>query len=102
MHTLSNVLIWVAGDAAVSESYCMAYHRIPSRGGGQTDQPGGIRYVDRFERRGGGPWLIAHRVVVWDWNRVDPVMREWVIRDGWTVGQRGGRNDVIDQFIAEI
>jgi hypothetical protein len=27
----------------------------------------GLRYVDRFERRGDGPWLIAKRVCVWDY-----------------------------------
>ncbi len=33
----------------------------------------GIPYVDRFEKRNDGPWLIAHRVVATEWRRVDPV-----------------------------
>ena len=30
----------------------------------------GLRYLDRFERRD-SEWKIAHRVLGWDWNRID-------------------------------
>lgn len=88
MHCIQNVAIAIAGDAAVSEAYCVAYHRMTSRAGGEADHLVGMRYVDRFERRDGGPWLIAHRTLVYEWSRIDPVGRTWVMYPEYARGQR--------------
>ena len=47
-----------------------------------------VRYVDRMERRG-GEWLIARRVMVLDWHRIEPV-------SGVDVSAAGGRRDRSD------
>jgi hypothetical protein len=70
-HQLCNVLIDVDGDVAFSESYLLAYHRIENRAR-DLDWILGARYVDRFERRKSF-WRIAHRTVVFDWQRFDEV-----------------------------
>ena len=70
-HNLTNVRIEVDGEVAHSESYLLAHHRIEDADG-EVDWLLGARYVDRFERRG-GRWLIAHRTVVFDFDRFDPV-----------------------------
>lgn len=70
-HNLTNVSIEVDGDVAHSESYLLAYHRV-EEAGAELDWLLGARYVDRFERRA-GRWLIAHRTVVFDFDRFDPV-----------------------------
>ena len=69
MHFLGNVLIEVQGDMATTETYCVAYHRLR---GENVDSIAGLRYVDRFDRRG-DQWRIAHREVVVEWNRIDAV-----------------------------
>lgn len=70
-HNICNELIQVRGDVAHSESYLIAYHRIEHEGR-DVDWILGARYVDRFERRDGS-WRIAHRTVVFDWQRFDDV-----------------------------
>lgn len=87
-HNVISSLIEVHQDVAASECYIVVYHRMPSRSGTDTDHVVGLRYIDRFERRDGGPWLIAHRRLVFDWSRIDPVGREWEFGEGFTVGSR--------------
>ncbi len=79
-HHIGNVLIELDGDRAFSETYWVAYHRIPADAGGsgvvagrgaETDLFIGGRYVDRFERRAGA-WKIARRVGLHDWQRFEP------------------------------
>jgi hypothetical protein len=76
MHFMGNMLIEVGVDGdeqrARAETYAVAYHRQLAEDGSGKDDVFGIRYVDRFERRG-GDWRIAHRVVATEWRRVDPV-----------------------------
>jgi ketosteroid isomerase-like protein len=68
MHVLGNISIDVQGDVAFVETYCTAHHVFPANDPeGPRDGIMGLRYVDRFERRGDGPWLIAKRVCVWDY-----------------------------------
>lgn len=88
-HYITNATIRIDGDRAGSESYVVGMVRRPRRNGGLADHHLFARYVDRFERRGGGPWLIAERTVVYDLTRVDPVEREWPLGEGFT---RGARN----------
>lgn len=70
VHTLSNTLIEIDGDRAVSESYVLALHGETSDGSRSPFRSGG-RYLDRFERRD-GRWLIAERQAVTVWSEVAP------------------------------
>jgi hypothetical protein len=91
-HTITNSIIEVDGDRAVSEASYYGYHRVP--GGvksisayfGDTyaasaqrdntiDQEHeytcGGRYLDRFERRE-GVWRIAQRAITNEWSQCRP------------------------------
>ncbi len=71
-HYIANELIEVEGDVAHCESYFLAVHRRQQKDGAKSDLQFSGRYVDRFERRQ-GVWKIAHRQVVFDRSRIDPV-----------------------------
>ena len=88
MHQISNVWIQVEGEAAKVETYCVAYHLIPSEDG-LTEMVVGGRYLDRMEKRS-GEWRIAHRLYVMDWNRSGPSSAEW---DEGLMGQLKTRGD---------
>jgi hypothetical protein len=81
-HFVGNVLVEPSGPAvARCETYGIAHHR------GDPSVPAanlitGFRFIDRFERRGDGPWLIADRLALTEWVQVeDPAMR-------WPIGER--------------
>jgi hypothetical protein len=87
MHFAGNVLIELAGDVAAAETYGIAFHR------GASDEPRfnlitGFRFLDRFERRAGGPWKIAARVAVTEWSRRDDPAGRWPLPPGMRVGRR--------------
>ncbi|MEE2662979.1 MAG: nuclear transport factor 2 family protein [Myxococcota bacterium] len=67
MHKLGNSLIEVEGDRAFGETYAVAHH-IQDQPASPTDLVMGVRYLDRFERRG-GHWKVAHRVMSFEWER---------------------------------
>lgn len=86
-HLMGQVLIELDGDTAYAESYVVASHRM-DRDGAEVDWVANGRYVDRFERRD-GVWKIAHRRVVHDWDRTDPVVeRSDESADTWNAGSR--------------
>lgn len=88
MHAVMNVLVdFEADDAAVAESYGVGFHRGPDDSGAEADVVVGFRYVDRFERRGGA-WKIAHRRMVFEWTRQDPVGESWPMGDEYLMGRR--------------
>jgi hypothetical protein len=71
-HMISNVLVTLDGDTAVSECHFWAHHRrINEQSGAEEDFFTGGRYLDRFERRNGA-WKIAPRTGVSDFERFDP------------------------------
>jgi len=79
-HVVSNVVAEFLDDAtALVESYHLAYHHIV-RDGMQLDVTIGGRYLDRFEDHA-GCWLIASRILVYDWSRVEPATPTDAIRD---------------------
>lgn len=99
-HQVGNVLVELAGDRAVVETYGTAHHRFSADveethmgatpGGAVTQRMTTLfRYVDRFERRG-DRWAISHRVLVMEdaWPlSVDSALprdHDWVLarRDG--------------------
>jgi len=88
-HSIANCLIDIDGDSATGETYFQAYHRFgepPETAAGETlevEWPAAGtemilagRYLDRFERRD-GTWKIAHRKMVCDWCRTQPVLDDW-------------------------
>jgi hypothetical protein len=71
-HMLSNVMIELKGDRAVSECHFLAHHRrLRADGGGEEDMFLKGRYLDRFERRF-GVWKISGRIGLHDFERVLP------------------------------
>lgn len=98
MHFLGNCLIEFASDTlAVSETYFMTAHTLDAQGqkaygAGDGADPMQIsaygRYVDRVERRDGGPWLIADRICVFESTRVF-TGKAPAIKPDWTQQQRG-------------
>jgi hypothetical protein len=74
-HSISNQLIEIEGDLAVCESYFHAHHVMETPQGEINIVVAG-RYLDRLERRENA-WKIAHRGVVYDWNRIDPSTDGW-------------------------
>jgi hypothetical protein len=73
-HYITNIYIELDGDKAAVETYVQVIMRF-ERDGGLFDLAGCGRYLDRFECRD-GVWKIAHRQVIGDWNRVDPVVEQ--------------------------
>jgi hypothetical protein len=86
-HCVTNVTVELDGDSARSEAYVRVEMRTPSSGG-IADHVILGRYLDRFERRSGGPWLIAQRTVAYDLTRIDVVERQWSLGDDYTLGRR--------------
>jgi hypothetical protein len=86
-HTVSNIIIELAGDRAISECYFAAIHRRPTADGtSEEDYFLEGRFVDRLERRG-GEWRIIHRVGLNEFERVQP--RSDVTLDALPVEARG-------------
>jgi len=94
-HHTTNMLVEVEGDSARTEFYGRAYHRVAAGADGvEKDLAVNTRWVDRFEKRR-GEWRIAHRTVVVDNDRVDPVAERWVPDE-----QYRGRRDSSDPSYA--
>ena len=101
MHKLGQCLIEIDGDVAQSESYAICHHvnaeAVAEGGAAATrdvaDRVMGIRYVDRFERRG-GEWRIARRELRWEWARMDRVE---ALPPGWTHGRSDAGDPVFDR-----
>jgi hypothetical protein len=96
MHFIGNVLVDVQDTVAYSESYCVAYHRMPSRKMGEAEHLVACRYVDRFERRAEMPWKLGDRTVAYEWSRIDPVGQQDEFGPSFQRGQRN-KSDLIYQ-----
>ena len=87
MHVLGNISIELSGDTAHVETYCTAHHIYPPDDpGGARDNILGLRYVDRFERRG-ERWLIAKRLCVYDYSLCVPAGDAWPLDPPFTRGR---------------
>jgi ketosteroid isomerase-like protein len=85
-HLLSPPRIELDGDVAHAETYCTAHHvYAPDDPGGERDSIIGLRYVDRFERRG-GQWRIARRRCVFDYSYIVAVVERWPFGPGFRLG----------------
>ena len=72
-HNTGNQNVTVSGDSAWAEHYTVATHRLAADAAGPLrDFVTAVRYIDRMECRE-GDWRIAHRKLVLDWTRTDPV-----------------------------
>jgi hypothetical protein len=71
-HNITNILIEVNQDKAISESYWLVYLRTKQVNEGLIDIIGGGRYIDHFEKINDA-WRIRHRQCIFDWDRVDKV-----------------------------
>ncbi|SFR88939.1 nuclear transport factor 2 family protein [Sphingomonas jatrophae] len=82
-HHLSNVLVEVAGDHALAQSYFVAHQRrATADGGGEEDVFIEGRYVDRLKRRGGA-WKIIRRRGFFDHRSVLPAQTPY---SAWPAG----------------
>jgi hypothetical protein len=69
-HMISNVMIEIRGNRAVSESHFLSYHRVVDAESGEVhDRFHGGRYLDRLEKRH-GEWKILHRTGLYDFERI--------------------------------
>jgi hypothetical protein len=98
MHFLGNILIELEGPIARSESYALAYHRLPAIDAdrGPRDRVVGLRYLDLFTQRD-GQWRISCRRCVCDWTRTDPVVPGFEFPGGWLRGSAGAEDPVRDE-----
>lgn len=87
MHLVANHHATVIGSAAVAETYGIAFHRS-SDPDPRRNLTVGFRYLDRFERRDGGPWRIATRVATTEWVRAAVAEETWPIPTDSAVGRR--------------
>ncbi|CAN5259655.1 hypothetical protein BH09ACT10_BH09ACT10_26300 [soil metagenome] len=96
-HMVQNFTVEFAGDAAVVETYALATERRRNDDDSMTDTVVGLRYVDRFELRGGA-WLIVRRTVVIEWTRDHQVDEGWLQGAEFTRGKR----DTTDKIYEEL
>jgi hypothetical protein len=74
-HQITNVLIELDGDQAVSEAYVtVALWTKPDAEGRQQELVGRGRYLDRWARRD-GRWAIVHRLHLLDLSSASPLGR---------------------------
>lgn len=74
-HAVTNHVIDLRGDSAVSEAYITTTNRRLLNGG-LFDVQTQSRCIDLFERRG-GEWRIARRQLVMEWCREYPSSETW-------------------------
>ena len=89
-HAMQQVTIEFRDATAFVESYVLARHKV-RRDGQLILETFGGRYVDRFENRA-GEWRIAHRQVIHDWSKIEPIAAEYP-SESFEQGRRsqGGR-----------
>jgi len=90
---ITNVLIEVDGDRAVSESYVTVCLRTKPHEGGATDIESRGRYLDRWSRRD-GRWAIEHR------QYVDDIMHTVAVPDDAAAAITSGHRDRDDPSYA--
>jgi hypothetical protein len=91
-HLMTNLVIELDGDRALSECYILTFSRVAA-----ADPPFDsmtlTRAIDRFERRD-GRWKIKHRTLVWESNRELPLTETWArgaIAADSSILRRGGK-----------
>ena len=100
MHLVANQLVTLAGDAAVCETYGVAHHRS-SDPDPRRNLTVGFRFLDRVERRDGGPWRIARRIATTEWVAAPGEGSRWPVPDDSAAGRRGP-DDPLYGLLAEL
>ncbi|MBT9502080.1 MAG: nuclear transport factor 2 family protein [Burkholderiaceae bacterium] len=92
-HRITNVLVQVKGDRAVSESSGTATLLVKKDGADDVYEERWMhsRYLDKWSRRD-GRWALDHRQTVTDYRRVLDVAGADV-RNRYQIGARTGRDD---------
>jgi hypothetical protein len=108
MHFMGTTIIdWSEGttDRAVSETYANVWHEIGSGKPGRS-WVGGIRYIDRFERRcapgsAEAIWRIAERSAVGDWLHINAAENQRRFPDVMQTG-RADRDDPLFSYLSRL
>jgi hypothetical protein len=74
-HLMTNLVIELDDDRALSECYILTFSRVATDER-PFDSMTLTRAIDRFERRD-GKWKIKHRTLVWESNRELPLTETW-------------------------
>lgn len=92
-HRITNILIEVKGDTAVSESTGTATLLVKKEGRDDMYEERWMhsRYLDKWSRRN-GKWGLDSRQTVMDYRRVSDVPAA-VVKSGYEIGARTGRED---------
>jgi hypothetical protein len=105
-HHVSNTVIrLVATNRAIVHSYALVYCRMVGEADHRWDLIAGVRYLDRFEKRG-AEWRIYERITKTDWMREEANSLDWSRRDPHTgrpmpLGMRGSDDPVHALFPAD-
>jgi ketosteroid isomerase-like protein len=71
MHFNGQSTVWMDGDRATGESYCLAHHLTVGQDGQRTMMIASIRYLDEFVKQD-GEWLFAVRRLMVNWTETRP------------------------------
>lgn len=72
MHLVHNNMVWIDGDTATGETYCIAHHLTSVGGGKATDYVMAITYANQY-RKEGGRWRFSHRKLNLNWTETNIV-----------------------------
>lgn len=101
MHLIANHHVTFGPRSrAVAETYGIAFHRS-SDPDQRRNLTVGFRYLDRVERRDGGPWRIATRTATTEWVRAAVADERWPIPEDSAVGRRDG-GDPLHALLAAL
>lgn len=67
MHLVHNDMVWIEGDEARGETYCIAHHLSPASDEKASDYIMAIKYENRF-RKIDGRWYFSHRHLHLNWD----------------------------------
>jgi hypothetical protein len=71
MHFNGQSTVFLDGDRATGESYCLAHHLSVGENEQRTMMIASIRYLDEFVRQD-GQWLFAERRLMVNWTETRP------------------------------
>jgi hypothetical protein len=71
MHFNGQSTVWMDGNRATGESYCLAHHLSVGEDGQRTMMIASIRYLDEFVKQN-GQWFFAERRLMVNWTETRP------------------------------
>jgi uncharacterized protein (TIGR02246 family) len=72
MHMVHNDMVWIDGDTARGETYCVAHHLTKESDTKASDYVMFILYDNKF-RRENGRWYFSHRKLNLKWSKTQTV-----------------------------